>query len=309
MQKSVSIYTMALAVLMTFALYTSFTSDKEGTKKTSTTTSAEGIEMLPQVIKAIDLNKDFNFAGESLPMGNFDVRQRLDRELLRNAYWHSNTTLNIKKAYQYFPIIEKILAENGMPDDLKYLAVAESDLSNAISPAGAKGFWQFMKGTAGDYKLQVNSEIDERYHLEKATAAACQYLKRYKEKFGTWTLAAAAYNMGASRLSKEMAIQRAKNYYDINLNSETSRYVFRIVAIKEILSRPDDFGFYIDAKDKYSPLNEFYLVEVNKAVPNWGDWAKEYGVSYRMLKVYNPWLVSSSLTNKSKKTYMIKIPK
>lgn len=308
MHKSVPIYTLILAAFFTFAVFSSYTKDgdtNEKNHKTSTHTNG-----LPQNIEAVDLkNRSFDFAGEALPMDNFDVVERLDRELLRNSYYHSNTIVNIKKAKRYFPIIENILAENGLPDDLKFLAVAESDLSNATSPAGAKGFWQFMKGTAGDYGLEVNSQVDERFHLEKATRAACRYLKKYKERFGSWTLAAAAYNMGGSKLSKEMAAQRTNSYFDMNLNSETSRYVFRIVALKEIMSQPEKFGFNIYDDLKYDPLPEYYNVEVKEPVANWGDFAQKYGTTYRMLKIYNPWLRSSSLTNKSRKSYLVRIPK
>lgn len=308
MQKSISVYTIMLACFFTFAIFSSYSNESESHPKASEQNPTE--LDLPQVIKAVDLKgKSFSFAGEALPMDNFDVRERLDRELLRNSYYHSSTLGNIKKAKRYFPIIETILAENGLPDDLKYLAVAESDLSNATSPAGAKGVWQFMKGTAGDYSLEVNSQVDERFHLEKATQAACQFLKKYKERFGTWSLAAAAYNMGGSRLQKEMNLQRAKSYFDLNLNAETSRYVFRIVAIKALMENPEAFGFYIGDEQKYEPLPEYYNLEVKEAVPNWGDFAQKYGTTYRMLKIYNPWLRSSSLTNKAKKSYLVKIPK
>ncbi|MEM1323795.1 MAG: lytic transglycosylase domain-containing protein [Bacteroidota bacterium] len=306
MKQSISLYTLALAAFLTFAIFSSSTKEDQ-TQNDTISPSATG--KLPQMIRTINLDQSFDFAGEAVPMNNFDARERLDRELLRNAYWHSNTMLNVKKAARFFPLIEKILAENGVPDDFKYLAVAESDLSNAVSPAGAKGFWQFLKGTARDYKLEVNGEVDERYHLEKATVAACKYLKNKKERFGSWTLAAAAYNMGAARLSREMQAQRGASYYDLNLNQETSRYVFRLVAIKEILRNPAAFGFELDPADRYTPLNDYAVVEVDGAVPNWGDFAQKYGISYRMLKVYNPWLVSSKLTNKAKKTYRIKIPK
>jgi len=239
----------------------------------------------------------------------FLSKERLDRELLRDAYWHSSTVLSIKRARRYFPTIERILAEEGVPDDMKYLAVAESNLSNAVSPSGAKGVWQFMKGTGKEYGMEVNSEIDERYHFEKATYAACTYLKKLKKKFGSWTMAAAAYNVGGNKLNKESTKQRSKSYYDLNLNQETARYVFRILAIKEIMSNPEAFGFYIDEEDKYPPLDSFYEMEVTGPVANWGDYAQQYKTSYRLLKVYNPWLVSSSLTNKAKKKYIVKLPK
>jgi len=265
---------------------------------------------LPQQIRAVKLSdRSFDYAGEALPMSNFDVVERLDREILRNSYYHSNTILLLKRMKRYFPIIEPILAEQGVPNDLKYLAVIESDLTNARSPAGAKGFWQFLKGTAGDYGLQVNSEVDERYNLEKATVAACKYLKRYKEKFGSWTLAAAAYNMGPTGLKSELTRQKFNNYYDLNLNHETGRYVFRIVAIKEILNNPENYGFELGLEDQYNELPEYSILSMNDPIPNLGDFAKKYGTTYRMIKVYNPWLTSYKLTNSARKTYKIKVPK
>jgi len=307
MQKSLITITLILAAFFSIAIFTSSKEDtNQAPQKASSNFDANGI---PQVIKPVNLDKDFSFAGEKFPMENFDVKERLDRELSRNTYWHSNTLLNIKKANKYFPVMEKILAENDIPQDFKYLAVAESDLSNAVSPAGAKGFWQFLKGTGKQYGLEINNEVDERYHLEKATVAFTKYIRSNKKRFGDWLLAAAAYNMGGTRLSKEIKVQKASTYFDLNLNRETSRYVFRLVALKEIMNNPQDFGFYIEQKDMYQPIEDYYEVEVDKPVPNWGDFANRYGISYRMLKVYNPWLISTKLTNKNRKTYKIKIPK
>lgn len=301
--KSISMYTILLAAFLTFAL---FSSNKDSTEAKSNQNSSTA--NLPQQIRAVDLNRSFDFAGEPLPMENDDVRERLDRELLRNSYYHSSTILNLKRMTRYFPVIESILAEEGVPQDMKYLAVAESSLSNAVSPSGAKGVWQFMKGTGKEYGMEINAEVDERYNLEIATRAACKYLKSKKERFGSWTLAAAAYNMGPSRLSSEMKVQRGKSYYDLNLNQETMKYVFRIVALKEIMSRPEDFGFYIESHEKYMPL-ESINIRVDKTIENLGDFAKKNGISYRTLKRYNPWLVSTRLPNKSRKNYLIKIPK
>lgn len=304
MSKSISIYTCLLAAFMTFILFSSYTKgDEQQSKKESTG------EPLPQIVKAIDLNKSFDFAGEPLPMENFDVKERLDRELLRNAYWHSSTVLAIKRSARYFPVIERILAEEGLPEDFKYLAVAESNLHNAVSPAGARGVWQFMKATGQAYDLEINSSIDERYHLEKATRAACKYLRSYKEKFGSWTLAAAAYNMGGPRLKKEIGIQKGSTFYDLNLYQETMRYVFRIVAIKDIMSNPRDYGFYIDEHQRYIPLDEYSTVEVTSTIEDLGAFAQKHNISYRTLKVYNPWLVSTSLPNKSRRNYVVKIPR
>jgi len=298
-------YTVLLAGFLTIAFFTSYSEETPN----EAPLSDFGATTLPQTIQSVRLDKSFDFAGEPLPMDNFDVRERLDRELSVNAYWHSSTLLNLKSSTRYFPVIEKILKENGVPDDFKYLAVAESSLRNARSPAGAKGFWQFMKNTGAAYGLEINSEVDERFHLEKATRAACQYLKDYKEKYGSWTLAAAAYNMGGTRLSKELKAQGSDSYYDLNLNEETNRYIFRIVAIKEVLSHPQSFGFYLDNDDFFEPLNDYQTIKVEGSIERLADFAAKYGVSYRMLKVYNPWLISSKLTNPKGKTYEIRLPK
>ncbi len=269
----------------------------------STTSSAY------QNVRAIDLPSYVEFAGEPLPMDNFDVKERLDRELLVNTYWHSNTILNIKKAMRFMPLFEQILAEEGVPDDFKYLAVAESSLRYETSPAGAKGLWQFMRGTAKDYGMVVNGEVDERLNVEKSTRAAAKYIKKLHKRFGSYTLAAAAYNVGAAKLSKQITAQKAASYYDLNLNIETGRYVFRITAIKEILNNPSVYGFYIDHHQKYPPLDNYNTVTVDGAVSSWADFAQKHGMSYRMLKVYNPWMISTALTNKEKRSYIVKIAK
>jgi hypothetical protein len=263
-----------------------------------------------QTVRSINLNREFDFCGEKLPMDNFDVRERLDAELLKNVYFHSASILALKRAHAIFPVVEPILKETGVPDDLKYLAVAESNLSNAVSPAGAKGVWQFMKETAIQFGLEVNSEVDERYHLEKATHAACKYLKGQKEQLGSWTLAAAAYNGGPGRIGGEMAKQRAQTFYDLNLAAdETMRYPFRIVAIKEVMQHPESYEYHIEKDHLYQPLGNYTTVRVDGPIPNLADFAAQYGISYRMLKVYNPWLVDSKLTNKAGKVYEVKIAK
>jgi len=264
---------------------------------------------LPQIVKGVDLDKSYDFAGEQLPIQeNFDVRERLDRELMVNSYWHSSTSLNIKKMYRYFPVIEPILKKHGIPDDFKYLAVAESNLSHATSPAGAKGLWQFMPTMANHYDLEVNREVDERFHVEKITDAACKYIQHLKDRFGSWTLAAAAYNMGETRMARDLEQQRADSYFDLNLNEETSRYVFRIIAIKEILKEPKRFGFYFDQSDGYQPLDDYKTITVTESIRNLGDFAEEHGTTYRLLKVYNPWLLSHTLTISSGNSYEIRVP-
>ena len=298
MTVSLKIFLSAIVAFSAFAIFTSGTESPPPTKVYNRTV----------YIPHVTADADYWFANERIPVENFDVRERLERELVVNTYYHSSTILNLKNATRYFPVIEPILKENGIPDDFKYLAVAESNLRNATSPAGAKGFWQFMRGTAGDYGLEVSSDVDERYHLEKSTRAACEYLKRYREKFGSWIAAAAAYNMGASGLSGDMDEQRFDNYFDLNLSEETNRYVFRIVAIKEVMQHPEHFGFDLGDEERYEPLDDYAIVTVDTGIPSLGDFAKKYGVSYRMLKVYNPWLTGSKLTNRSGKSYDIKIP-
>ncbi|MFN7116182.1 MAG: lytic transglycosylase domain-containing protein [Saprospiraceae bacterium] len=306
MHKLLQHYTLVLASFLTIVFFASYYSQPTENVDSQ---SKEDNSILPQVIKPVNLNRPFDFAGETLPMNNFDVRERLDRELLLNTYQHTSTILHLKNMYKYFPMMEKVLAEHGVPDDFKYLAVAESSFRNAISSAGARGVWQFMKLIADHYGLEMNDEVDERYHVEKATEAACKYLKSYKERFGNWTLAAVAYNYGGTRLAKDIREQGTNNYFDLYLNHETSQYLFRIVAIKEVMKNPEAFGFYLTEEDGYKPLSNYRIVEVNGSIPNLAAFAKEQGTTYRMLKVFNPWLISDKLTNSAKKTYQIKIPK
>jgi len=263
-----------------------------------------------QRVRSINMNKAFTLCGERFPTEtNPDVHQRLDAEILKNVYSHSSTILFVERANAYFPIIEPILKEEGVPTDLKYLAVAESGLAPVVSSAEARGVWQFMKATAISFNLEVNEDVDERYHVEKATRAACKYLKKEKQKLGSWILAMAAYNGGSSRISEQLASQRAKSFFDLNLMAdETMRYPFRIMAIKEVMENLDEYDYEIEEEHLYEPLTDYQLVEVSGPVPSWGDFARENGVSYRQLKVYNPWLVSGKLANKEGKTYTIKLP-
>ena len=265
--------------------------------------------LTPQKIKPVDLKSSFNFAGEELPLDNFDVKERLDREMHVNTFWQSSTILNIKNAAKYFPVIEKILEEQGVPQDFKYLAVAESALRHASSPAGARGFWQFLRPAAREMGLEVNTDIDERYNIELATRAACEYIKQNYSRFGNWTLAAAAYNTGPTRLKSELEDQMESSYYDLNLSEETMRYVFRIVALKEIMTHPDEYGYLIDTGDIYRPLNDYTVLEVDYQIDDLAEFAHENGITYRMLKVYNPWMRTGKLPNRSRKLYHIKIPK
>ncbi len=248
-----------------------------------------------------------DFAGESTPLQITDVRERLDRELLINANLDATTLLIIKRANRAFPIIEPILKKYGVPDDFKYLAVIESGLVNAVSPAGARGIWQFMPLTAREKGMEVNDMVDERYHLEKSTEAACKYLLEAKAKFGNWTLAAASYNGGMTGVTKQIEMQQVDSYYDLLLNDETSRYVFRILALKEIMKDPVKFGFTVDVSEMYVNLPS-KIITIDTSIPDLASFAKSQGINYKILKIHNPWLRDKKLLNQIKKTYEIEIP-
>jgi hypothetical protein len=248
-----------------------------------------------------------DFAGEPTPLNVADVRERLDRELLVNANLHATTQIIIKRANRAFTVIEPILKKNGVPDDFKYLAVIESGLVNAVSPAGARGVWQFMPETGKEYGMEINDEVDERYNLEKSTEAACRYLKNAKEKFGSWTLAAASYNGGVAGVNRQISFQGVDNYYDLLLTEETSRYVFRILALKQIMENPLKYGFNLLPADSY-PVLPAKKVVTNTSVPDLAVFAKEQGINYKILKIHNPWLRDRKLTNSAGKEYVIEIP-
>ncbi|TVZ55126.1 transglycosylase-like protein with SLT domain [Lutibacter sp. Hel_I_33_5] len=258
-------------------------------------------------IKALKLPNNLNLAGERVPIERENIRERMDRELLVNTYWQSNGLLLLKRANKYFPILEPLLRKYGLPDDFKYLAMAESGFTDETSSAGAAGMWHFMKGTGREYGLEINKNVDERYHIEKATKVAARYLKRSKKRFGTWTLAAAAYNAGNAGVARRLKAQKVSSYYDVLLHKETERYVFRIVALKEIISNPEKYGFVYDKEDLYT-LPETYTIEIDSAITNIASFAKKFGTNYKQLKIHNPWLRENKLNNKSRKLYDIKIP-
>lgn len=264
-------------------------------------------EVAKYKIAPIALDSHLEFANEYIPLDILDVKERVDREFLVNTYWQSNAVLLIKRAKKYFPIIEPILADYGVPNDFKYLAVIESGLTHITSPAGAKGFWQIMKKTAKEYGLEVNDNVDERYHIEKSTEVACKYLIKAKEKLGSWTNAAAAYNMGISGVSRRLEKQQVNSYYDLLLNNETARYVFRIIAVKYILNNPEKYGFVIDPSEYYH-LPRFRTVKLDTAVTDFNAFVKKYNINYKELKLHNTWLREDHLNNASRKKYEIKIP-
>jgi hypothetical protein len=242
-----------------------------------------------------------------VPIERWDVKEALDRELLINSYSHSNTMYALKLAGRYFPMIEARLKANGVPDDFKYLCVAESHLQNQTSKAGAVGFWQFMKDTGPRYGLVINDDVDERYNVKKATDAACMYLKQSYAKFGSWTAAAASYNCGQGGYSSHTTFQQVSNYYDTMLPEETMRYVFRIVALKYIISDPARTGFILQPGDEYKPVRT-RSITVDKSIPDLAQWSIDNGSNYKMLKTLNPWLRSRSLPVTAGRTYEIELP-
>lgn len=247
------------------------------------------------------------FADEVIPLTDLDLRERFDRELVVNNFWHSNTLFYFKRANRWFPVMKPILIENNIPEDFLYLAVIESGLIQAMSPSGALGFWQFMKGTALDYGLIVNTHIDERKHIEKSTIAACEYLKKAHEKFGSWSLAAAAYNRGKGGINSDLMSQNVSNFYDLHLNEETSRYVFRILAVKYIMENPKAFGFAILDAELYPPIKT-EKVKIHESIPDLVEWAQENGVNYKILKKLNPWLLQKELIVPKSAVIFIELP-
>lgn len=300
-------YSFMIVLLVTIAIVfilSSFGGDKDSIQYNHVTDNN-----FPQNYKIVApaIPKNISFCGENVPLDNFEVFERIEREFIVNTYWHSLTILTLQRANRWFPVIERILRENNIPDDFKYLSVTESTLLNLTSPANAVGYWQFLKSAATEYGLEVNSEIDERYHIEKATEAACKYLQKAYNIYGNWTMAAASYNMGMSGINEQLERQHTNNYYNLVLGEETSRYVPRILATKILLSNPEEYGFDIKEEELYKPF-ETYTVKVDSSVKSWALFAKSYGLNYKILKLYNPWLRENYLTNKSKKVYQIQLP-
>ncbi len=279
---------------------------RSGGTQSSDDSAARKVYSLPRIYAPV-LPDSISFAGEKAPMELYYVRESLDREIIANTYGHTSMMLYMKRANRYFPIIEPILKRNGVPADFKYLCVAESGLTNATSPAKAQGFWQFMKTTGQGFGLEVNDEIDMRNDLEASTEAACKFLKQLRNSLGSWTAAAAAYNCGEGGLSRNLSKQSIKSYYDTRLNAETSRYVYRILAIKQIMQHPQDYGFYLRHCDLYPSL-PYRTVSLSGQNVDLYDFAKSNGTSYKMLRDMNPWITTDKLTNRSNKTYSVKLP-
>jgi len=298
MKTSVRIISLS-ALVITTVLLTNAISTQNITEQKNTSDTYK--------IKALKLPPNLNLAGERVPLEKPDIKERMDRELLVNTYWQSNGLLLIKRANKYFPILEPLLKKYGLPDDFKYLCVAESALIDETSSAGAAGFWHFMKGTGKEYGLEINKNVDERYDIEKSTKVAAAYLKKSYERFGSWSLAAAAYNAGNARVARSLKTQGVTSYYDALLPDETERYVLRIIALKEVLSNPKKYGFIFDQNDLYT-LTKTRTVKVDTIITNIALFAKKFDTNYKELKLHNPWLRQNKLNNKSRKMYEIKIP-
>jgi hypothetical protein len=288
--------TMILAIMLAS---TGYTGTDEG--------SPEAGEKGSYTVYGVQIPLQVSFAGEPVPLDLFDVRESLDRELLSNTYFHSQTIRLIKLANRYFPQIEPVLKKNLVPDDFKYLALAESGLTQAVSPVKAVGFWQLMKGTAQEYGLEVNSEVDERYHVIKSTQVACQYLIDSYQKYGNWSMTAASYNAGRRGVDRQIDRQKKENYYDLLLNEETARYLYRVVAFKLIFEDPAAYGFTLSDKDLY-PEIPVQQIEVDSTVSDFADFAAAHGTNYKILKYLNPWLRDTKLSNPSQRNYQILVP-
>jgi membrane-bound lytic murein transglycosylase D len=293
---------VALCVIMG-GLFFNSQSDRKQEQQDNIASSRQGFYFTPAQIP-----DKLDFAGEAVPLNNFDTRESLDRELLSCANFHSQTILFLKKLPRYFKIIEPILKKNNIPDDFKYLALAESSfLDKAISPVGAIGIWQFMKSAALGCGLEINAEVDERYHIEKSTQAACIYLNNSYRTYRNWTLVAASYNAGMNGIERQVELQDSRNYYDLLLNEETARYIFRILALKLVMSDPERYGFKVDDKDKY-PIIPTKEIKVTGKITSMVDFAHAHDINYKILKYLNPWLRQTYLKNPFNKTYTLKIP-
>jgi hypothetical protein len=284
----------ALVLAGTAIIILSITQNFKGFDNTSATVNRQSDTVYN--IKSFKLPDEVTFAGERMPLDNFDTRESLEREILTSAYRHSSTILIIKRANRYLPQIEKILKKNNIPDDFKYLVAAESEYSNMVSPAGATGFWQIMPETGKEEGLEINNVVDERYDVEKSY-----------EKFGNWTLAAASYDGGRAAIDEQIDIQHQRNYYDLLLSEETARYIFRAVAYKLIISDPENYGFKIEKSDLYPEL-KYTELKIDSTIIDFSAFAQKFGTNYKMLKLLNPWLRKPFLTPKPNKEYLIKIP-
>ena len=304
-----AIILIGVTAAVTFSLAQSNDEQIDEQAQTQETSSKEVLpfDHIDHITHDIELPKTMTFCDEEVPLDLFYVRERLERELLANSYLHSSTLLILKRSSRWFPVMEPLMEKYNLPEDFKYLCMIESSLTNAVSPSKAVGFWQFLEGTGKEYNLEINKEVDMRYNVEKETVAACKYLKASYKKFGSWTLAAAAFNCGNGRINKTKEEQRVDSYYDMELPEETQRYVFRILALKLITENPEKYGFQISNEGWYQPY-ETKTVTVTQSIPSLVDFAYEQGTNLKMLRYFNPWLRGNSLTISAGNSYEIKIP-
>lgn len=253
--------------------------------------------------------KSLNFAGEQVPLNLADVRESLEREVSVTMYMHSRTMNTLRNVTRYFPVIEPILKANGIPEDFKYLCMAESGLNpNAVSSAKAAGLWQFMTSAAKDYGVETGDNVDMRFHIEESTRAACKYLNAAYKRYGSWTMAAASYNAGLAGVTRRMNTQGVENYYDLFLPEETMRYVYRILTFKLLVENPRHYGFHLKQSDYLPPYDNYREVKVNSSVIDWSAFATAQGTNYKVLRILNPWIRSYEYNNTSGKTYTVKVP-
>lgn len=295
---------ISIASLITFLIVAFFGNQR--TEETTMPITESSAPISFTNAKTIPLPKRIDLAGEEVPLEIDDVKERLDKELHINSYWHNNTIFLFKRANRWFPVIEPILKKNGIPDDFKYLALIESGLENVTSYAGAVGFWQILKSTGREYGLEINRDVDERYHPVLSTEAACKYFKRSYDKFGNWTLVAASYNRGMRGMQNALDHQKVDNYYDLMLNDETSRYVFRILAIKQIFENPKDYGLNILKEHLYEPYE--YRYDTVRNSTDWVNYAKEQNTTYKTLRIYNPWIQDEDIRIGRDEYYVVSLP-
>ena len=300
-----AIILIGVSAAITFSLAQS--NDEQREQYEGTDHEFLAFDHIDHITHDIDLPETLDFCGEEVPLDLFYVRERLEREIIVNSYRHSATLLLLKRTTRWFPVMEPLMEKYGLPEDFKYLSMIESELTNAVSPAKAVGFWQFLEGTGKEYGLEINKEVDMRYNVEKETVAACKYLKESYRKFGSWTLAAAAFNCGNGKITKTRDEQRVTSYYDMLLPEETQRYMFRILALKVITENPEKYGFQISDNGWYQPY-QTKTVTVTESIPDLVQFAYEQGTNLKMLKHFNPWLRGNTLTISAGNSYDIKIP-
>ncbi len=307
-RKRFTVIGVVISFTLIIFLYITFTADIAGCSElTSAKFAKRDTGLFRNPAYQIPIPEKLTFANEEVPIKYFDVREGLDRELQLNTYWHSQTLLLLKRANRFFPIIEPILKEKGIPDDFKFLAIAESALAQEISPSKAVGFWQILENTGKELGLEINKEVDERYSIEKSTNAACNFLQKSYNKFGNWTMAAASYNFGRSGIDRQIDRQNNESYYNLVLGEETERYLYRILAFKVIFENPQKYGFNLNKSNLY-PQFKYSYVEVDTAITNIARFAEHFNTNYKMIKVFNPWLRENYLPNTARKKYQIQIP-